>query len=139
MELQGDKQIPMDKLFKILVKVREASHVETLNSFKKDENLEGLAREEVEMKLLKSFNIDTEELSWMFGKAFDRVELICLAHFAIEEANISQEGVTPGASGLKRKEDGDRAEATSKKAKVTGDSAVSLYILFDLRSWSSFS
>ena len=119
MELVSDKPISMDKLFGILVKVREESHIESLNCFQKNENLEGLSREALETKLLKSFNVNTEEVARMFGKAFDRVELVRLAHFAIEEANKLPVSDSSG----KRKTEGD--SNVSKKAKVSDTPAVS--------------
>ena len=66
-------------MFNILVQVREAPHIDGLNYFKQDENLE--------TELNKSLGFDTVEISRMFGKSFDRVDLVRLGHFAIEEAN----------------------------------------------------
>ena len=75
----------MDSVSNILIKEREETQIEVLNCFKKDESLESLSREELEKRLDKSFSVDSFEVSRMFGKQFDRMELIRFTLFAIEE------------------------------------------------------
>ena len=65
--------------------------------------------------------MNTEEVARMFGKAFDRVQLVRLAHFAIAEANKLPVSDSSG----KRKTEGD--SNVSKKAKVSDTPAVSLH------------
>ena len=96
MELAADLKLPIEKVFDILVQVREAPHIDDLNYFKQDESLEGLSREDLETKLNKSLGIDTVEVSRIFRKSFDRVDLVRLAHFAIEEANQLTSGKEKG-------------------------------------------
>ena len=66
MELAADLKLPIEKVFDILVQVREAPHIDDLNYFKQDESLEGLSREDLETKLNKSLGIDTVEVSRIF-------------------------------------------------------------------------
>ena len=122
MELACDKELSVEQIFKCLVKVRETAHVDVLNCFKRDESLESLSREELEKKLLKSLSVDTEEVSRVFGKPFDRIELVRLAHYAIEEANNG------AVEGLKRKADQEPAKAPKKTKGTTDTPAVSVYM-----------
>ena len=72
MELAADLKLPIEKVFSILVHVREAPHIDDLNYFKQDENLEGLSRVDLETTLNQaSIGIDTVEVSRISGKIFD--------------------------------------------------------------------
>ena len=107
----------MAQIFQCLVEVRESPHVDNLNSFQGGESLETLSREVLETKLCKSLGIKAEEVSRVFGKPFDRVELVRLAHFGIQEANKEDADV-------KRKDIADTGKGV-KKAKKADAPAVS--------------
>ena len=62
------------------MKVRESSNVEIKLYFKEGESLETLSLEVLAIRLFKSLGFKVDEVFHMFGKEFDRVELLWLAH-----------------------------------------------------------
>ena len=120
MELLCDTTLSMDKVFEILVKVREEGHVDKLNYFNEGHSLDVLSREDIETKLHKSFDIDVVSLSRIFGKALEVTELIRFAHYAIETANNVEE-----EKGKKRKT--GQGSSESKKLKKADKLEVSSF------------
>ena len=111
MELICDRDISMAEIFQCLAEVRESPHVENLNSFQGSESLETLSREVLETKWCKGLVIKADEVSCVFRKLFDRIELVRLAHFRIEEAN-------KGDTGVKQKEVVDTRKGVKKANKA---------------------
>ena len=97
----------MAQIFQCLVEVPESPHVENLKSFQGGESLKTLSQKVLETKLCKSLGIKAEEVSCVFGKPFDRIELVRLAHFGIQEAN-------KGDTGVKRKDVADTGKGVKK-------------------------
>ena len=124
MELLCDTPLSMDKVFEILVKVREEGHVDKLNYFNEGHSLDVLSREDIETKLHKSFDIDVVSLSRIFGKALEVTELIRFAHYAIETANNVEK-----EKGKKRKT--GQGSSESKKLKKADELEVSSFIFFN--------
>ena len=123
MELICDRELSMAQICQCLVEVRESPHVENLNSFQGSESLETLSREVLETKLCKGLGIKADEVSRVLGKPFDRIELVRLAYFGIEEGN-------KGDTGVRWKEVVDTGKGV-KKAKKAEASTVK-YIFFSL-------
>ena len=83
----------MDKVFDILVTciVWEEGHVGSLNYLTEGQSLEALFKEDIENKPHTSFDIDVVSISRIFCKALETTSLIHFAHFAIDEANKTEQ------------------------------------------------
>ena len=70
-----------------IVMYQNNEHFETLNCFKEEEHLDTLGKDELVMRLDKSFDIKLEKLRKILKKDLDQTDLVKLVHCAIEVAN----------------------------------------------------
>ena len=110
MILTRDVEFTADMIMSLILKFRDAGHVDILNAFKEGEALETIDTETLVSRLEKSFGLKLETVKKIVNQDLGRKEIIILCHLAIEIANSHNPP--------KRKAD-TTGSTSSKKAKAT--------------------
>ena len=110
MILTQDFEFSPDLILNLIKKFREETkHIDSdnLHSCKEGEKLELLSAEELFRRVSKSFAIKREDIELILGKTLGKKDIVAIAHFAIELANVSS----------KKRKLTDQQECDNKKSK----------------------